>query len=56
MPAVLQMLGWRLYFYANERDEPIHIHCAKAEIRCKFWIEVDDFNLRVEYALNASPS
>ena len=55
MPSVMQMLGWRLYFFANERNEPIHVHCDKAEIRCKFWIDVDDFSIRTEYALNASP-
>jgi hypothetical protein len=55
MPSVMQMLGWRLYFFANERNEPIHIHCDKAEVRCKFWIDIDDFNIRIEYALNASP-
>jgi hypothetical protein len=54
MPTVLQIRGWRLFFFANERNEPIHIHCNKAEIRCKFWIDVDDFNIRPEYALNAS--
>ena len=26
MPTVLTMAGWRLFFYANEGDEPIHIH------------------------------
>lgn len=55
MPNVLQVRGWRLFFFANEGNEPIHIHCNKAEIRCKFWIDVDDFNIRPEYALNASP-
>ncbi|MGH7494959.1 MAG: DUF4160 domain-containing protein [bacterium] len=55
MPTVLQIHGWRLYFFANELNEPVHIHCDKAEIRCKFWLEAEEFNLRLEYALNASP-
>ncbi|MFH1006943.1 MAG: DUF4160 domain-containing protein [Candidatus Latescibacterota bacterium] len=21
------ILGWRVYFYSNEGDEPIHVHC-----------------------------
>jgi hypothetical protein len=31
MPTVLLILGWRLFFYANKRDEPIHIHCQKGD-------------------------
>ena len=26
MPTILVILGWRFLFYANERNEPIHIH------------------------------
>ena len=26
---LLVILGWRLFFYANERNEPAHIHCRK---------------------------
>ena len=29
MPTVLLILGWRLFFYANEGNEPMHIHCKK---------------------------
>jgi hypothetical protein len=29
MPTILQILGWRLFFYANESQEPMHIHCTK---------------------------
>ncbi len=56
MPKALpkNICGWRLFFYSNERNEPIHVHCKKAEIRCKFWIGVDDFSIRIAYALNAS--
>ncbi len=54
MPTVLHILGWRLYFFANERNEPMHVHCDNAEIRCKFWIDAEGFNLEMEYALNAS--
>ncbi|MFZ2655985.1 MAG: DUF4160 domain-containing protein [Victivallales bacterium] len=31
MPTILMIMGWRLYFYANEGNEPIHIHCVKGE-------------------------
>jgi hypothetical protein len=36
MPTILQILGWRLFFYANESQEPMHIHCTKAGMDCKW--------------------
>jgi hypothetical protein len=38
MPTILVLLGWRLFFYANERNEPIHVHCRKGDVECKYWI------------------
>ena len=29
MPSILFIRGWRLFFYANERHEPPHIHARK---------------------------
>jgi Domain of unknown function (DUF4160) len=29
MPTILFMNGWRLFFYSNEGDEPVHIHAEK---------------------------
>jgi Domain of unknown function (DUF4160) len=31
MPTILVMLGWRLFFYANEGNEPLHVHCRNGE-------------------------
>ncbi|MBS0182870.1 MAG: DUF4160 domain-containing protein [Nitrospira sp.] len=31
MPTILQILGWRFFFYANEANEPPHVHARKAE-------------------------
>lgn len=39
MPTVVFLLGWRLHFYANEGNEPIHIHAEKAEKECKYWLD-----------------
>lgn len=36
MPTILQILGWRFFFYSNEGNEPIHIHAEKAEMECKY--------------------
>ena len=38
MPTVLFKNGWRFFFFANEGDEPIHIHAMKADKSCKFMI------------------
>ncbi|MCK5201254.1 MAG: DUF4160 domain-containing protein, partial [Spirochaetales bacterium] len=37
------ILGWRLFFYANERNEPVHIHCKKGDSECKYWLDIENF-------------
>ena len=55
MPTVLFIFGWRLYFYANEGQEAIHIHAEKGEMECKYWILVDEMDIKEEYIYNMSP-
>ena len=55
MPTVLLLNGWRFHFFTNERNEPIHIHAEKAERECKYWLDVDAFNIREAFAYNMSP-
>lgn len=31
MPTVMLLNGWRFFFYANENDEPPHIHCKEGD-------------------------
>ena len=38
MPTVLFKNGWRFFFFANEGNEPIHIHVMKAEKSCKYFL------------------
>jgi hypothetical protein len=52
MPTILYVLGWRLFFYSNERHEPIHIHCKKAEKECKYWLDVEDFEIKEAFSYN----
>jgi hypothetical protein len=54
MPTILLILGWRLFFYANERDEPIHVHCRKGDLECEYWLDRENFNLEEAYAFNLS--
>jgi hypothetical protein len=55
MPTILLISGWRFHFYANERSEPIHIHAEKAESECKYWIDVDGYNIREAFSYRMSP-
>ena len=50
MPTILFVMGWRFFFYANEREEPIHIHCRKAEKECKYWLDREGFGLEEAYS------
>lgn len=51
-PTVLYIRGWRFFFYANEGNEPIHIHCQKAERECKYWLDTEGFDLEEAYSFN----
>ena len=55
MPTILVILGWRLFFYSNEGNEAIHIHCRKGDMECKFWLYRDDFDIEEAFAFNMSP-
>lgn len=39
MPTVLIINGYRLFFFSNEGNEPVHIHIERAENYAKFWLE-----------------
>lgn len=55
MPTILLISGWRLFFYANEGNEPAHIHCQRGERECKYWLDRESFDLEEAYAFNMSP-
>jgi hypothetical protein len=54
MPTILLFLGWRLHFYANEGNEPIHVHCTKGDADCKYWLDRESFDIHEAYAYNLS--
>ena len=56
MPTILYILGWRLFFYSNEGNEPIHVHAEKAEMECKYWLLVDKFEIEEANSFNLNPS
>ncbi len=51
MPTVLNILGFRFFFYSNERNEPPHIHVEKGNGYGKYWLEP----LERDYMNNFSP-
>lgn len=56
MPTVLFIFGWRLFFYSNEGSEPVHIHASKGDMECKFWLLVDEVELKEAFAFNMTPA
>lgn len=52
MPTILLIDGWRFFFYANEGDEPIHVHCQKAEKECKYWLDRKNFDVEEAHSFN----
>jgi hypothetical protein len=47
MPTVLYKNGWRFFFFANEGDEPMHIHVLKAEKSGKFFLYEDEVEVKL---------
>ena len=56
MPTIIVILGWRLPFFAKEGNEPIHIHCTKGDMECKFWLDREDFDITEAYSYNLTPN
>ncbi len=52
MPTVIYLRGWRLHFYSNENNEPIHIHAEKGDRDCKYWLDVENYDIRIAYSYN----
>lgn len=51
MPTVLNLKGYRFFFFSNEGNEPIHIHVEKADSYAKFWL--DPLGIAVDYGFNS---
>jgi hypothetical protein len=39
MPTILREGPYRCFFYAGDRDEPIHVHIERDDKVAKFWLE-----------------
>lgn len=54
MPTILQILGWRFFFYGNEGLEPPHVHARKAEKECKYWMDRAGYDLEEAFSYQMS--
>ncbi len=55
MPTILLIKGWRIFFYANEGFEPMHVHCRKGGAECKFWIDTALFGIEEAFESGLTP-
>lgn len=55
MPTVLMVRGWRVFFYSNEGNEPIHVHARKGDSECKLWLDVESYEVRTAWEHRLSP-
>jgi len=55
MPTILLIRGWRVFFYSDEGNEPIHVHAKKGDAECKLWLQVDLFDLEEAWAYSITP-
>jgi len=39
MPTVLRIGPYRFFFYAGDRDEPLHVHVERDDKVAKFWLD-----------------
>ncbi|MCL5029488.1 MAG: DUF4160 domain-containing protein [Bacteroidetes bacterium] len=46
MPTILKIGPYRFFFYANDKNEPCHIHIEREDKIAKFWLEPG----RLEYS------
>jgi hypothetical protein len=45
MPEIFRREGFVFFFYANEGQEPIHVHVRRAGGYAKFWIDPLELDL-----------
>ncbi len=54
MPTILYINGWRIFFYSNENNEPIHVHAQKGDTEVKYWIKETAYDIEEANSYNLS--
>lgn len=44
------------FFYSNEGNEPIHIFAEKCDMECKFWILIEEVEIKEAFVHNITPA
>ena len=52
MPTILLVRGWRVFFYSNEGNEPVHVHARKGDAECKIWLAGDTYDIEEAWSHN----
>ena len=52
MPTILEVNGYKVFFYSNENNEPLHVHVTKGGGAAKWWLEP---NIGEEYSYGFTP-
>jgi hypothetical protein len=55
MPTILLVRGWRVFFYSDEGNEPIHVHARKGDCECKLWLHTELFDVEEAWAHHLTP-
>jgi hypothetical protein len=55
MPTILLVRGWRVFFYSEESNEPIHVHAKKGDTECKIWLRVELFDIEEAWSYHITP-
>jgi Domain of unknown function (DUF4160) len=55
MPTILRLKGWRVFFYSDEGNEPLHVHARKGDAECKFWLHPELFEIEEVWSHNLNP-
>ena len=51
-PTVLQSGPYRFFFFASDRNEPVHVHVARDEKAAKFWLSPVRLSYNYGFGIN----
>jgi hypothetical protein len=52
MPEIFREFGFVFFFYANESNEPMHVHVRKAGGFAKYWLEPIELDFSQSMKIN----
>ena len=56
MPTIIRQNGWRIFFYSNEGNEPMHVHAIKGSTEVKYWISQKMNMISYANSFNLTPT